>query len=438
MVKVKTIVRIQEEESRETQNDIFKRHKNTDSTLHPFQQAREYVRALNAAKLEKIFAKPFIAALKDHTDSVLSLARSDKYLSLAVSGSANGEIKLWDLTKMTCKLSMNEAHAGFVNGLSMRGDYFASAGRDSVIKLWSFDGNSEIYNSSMPLNAVDISWEGDLFASCGHDGVQVWDFKRSEPLSEYQWGSDSTTKIKYNPTEFHLLGTTVTDRSIILIDTRANSCLQKFTLKMKSNDFAWNPREPMNFTVANEDTNLYTFDMRNLSEPIKIHKDHINAVTSVSYSPTGREFASGSFDKTVRIFDVRDGRSKEVYHTRRMQWIHAVEFTGDGKFVLTGSDDTNVRVWKAKADEQLKTLMPREQEAINYRERLKKKYQYVPEMRRILKHRHLPRYLFKTRKIKQIQKESEFRKERNRRAHTKPENIKNIKEKSTVVINEEE
>ena len=224
------------------------------------------------------------------------------------------------------------------------------------------------------------------------------------------------------------------DRSIILIDTRSNLAIAKFKLQLKSNDVAWNPQEPINFTLANEDGNLYTFDMRKLNEANRIHKDHLNSVTSVSYSPTGREFASGSFDKTVRIFDIRDGRSREVYHTRRMQWIYSVEFTGDAKFVLTGSDDTNIRVWKSQAHVPLKVLLPKEQEAMLYRERLKKSYQFVPEMRRLLKHRHLPRYLFKQRKIKQIQKESAFRKEKNRQAHTKAENISIVPEKQKVIV----
>ena len=33
-----------------------------------------------------------------------------------------------------------------------------------------------------------------------------------------------------------------------------------------------------------------------------IHKDHIGAIIDLDYSPTGREFVTGSFDKTVRIF----------------------------------------------------------------------------------------------------------------------------------------
>lgn len=37
-------------------------------------------------------------------------------------------------------------------------------------------------------------------------------------------------------------------------------------LQMRSNAVAWNPQEPMNFVCANEDTNLYTFDLRNLNQ----------------------------------------------------------------------------------------------------------------------------------------------------------------------------
>jgi DDB1- and CUL4-associated factor 13 len=41
-----------------------------------------------------------------------------------------------------------------------------------------------------------------------------------------------------------------------------------------------------------------------------IHKDHIGAVTDIDYSPTGREFVSGSFDRTLRIFNYDSGRSR--------------------------------------------------------------------------------------------------------------------------------
>lgn len=37
--------------------------------------------------------------------------------------------------------------------------------------------------------------------------------------------------------------------------------------------------------------------------PVTVHMDHVSAVTCVDYSPTGREFVCGSYDKTIRIFE---------------------------------------------------------------------------------------------------------------------------------------
>ena len=50
--------------------------------------------------------------------------------------------------------------------------------------------------------------------------------------------------------------------------------------------------------------------MRRLDSALCVHVDHVSAVLDVDYSPTGQEFVSGSFDKTVRIFSVNKGRSR--------------------------------------------------------------------------------------------------------------------------------
>ena len=51
---------------------------------------------------------------------------------------------------------------------------------------------------------------------------------------------------------------------------------------------------------------------------------------------SGREFVSGSYDKTVRIFPVEKGRSREVYHTKRMQRLSCVSWSRDNRFILSG------------------------------------------------------------------------------------------------------
>lgn len=57
---------------------------------------------------------------------------------------------------------------------------------------------------------------------------------------------------------------------------------------------------------------LYTYDMRCLDKPLTVHMDHVSAVLDVDFAPTGKEFVSASFDKTIRIFPKDGGHSRSV------------------------------------------------------------------------------------------------------------------------------
>lgn len=95
----------------------------------------------------------------------------------------------------------------------------------------------------------------------------------------------------------------------------------------------------------------------------------------IDYAPTGREFVSGSYDRTVRIFPVNTGKSREVYHGQRMQKskfiilfkdlikyfkflrIFAVCYSLDNEYVISGSEDMNIRLWKSNASKPLGTVI---------------------------------------------------------------------------------
>jgi WD repeat and SOF domain-containing protein 1 len=64
--------------------------RNLDPLQHPFARARERTRAVNAAKLARMFAKPFVGALAGHIDAVEVLARPPGDLSALASGSWDG------------------------------------------------------------------------------------------------------------------------------------------------------------------------------------------------------------------------------------------------------------------------------------------------------------------------------------------------------------
>jgi hypothetical protein len=56
---------------------------------------------------------------------------------------------------------------------------------------------------------------------------------RSEPLHSFEWGSDSVTSVRWNPSESHVLAATGTDRSIALYDVRGATPIRKVTLEVR-------------------------------------------------------------------------------------------------------------------------------------------------------------------------------------------------------------
>lgn len=96
-MKVKVISRSTDEFTRERSQDLQRVFHNFDPNLRTQEKAVEYQRALNAAKLDKIFARPFIGAMDGHIDAVSCMAKNPNYLKGIFSGSMDGDIRLWDI-----------------------------------------------------------------------------------------------------------------------------------------------------------------------------------------------------------------------------------------------------------------------------------------------------------------------------------------------------
>lgn len=216
---------------------------------------------------------------------------------------------------------------------------------------------------------MDHSLGAPEFATSGQV-VQIWTYERSHPVYLLEWNIDSILKVKYNPSDPNILAATCIDRSLILYDVRGETPVQKITLPNKAMALSFNPLEPMNLVVGNDDSNCYSFDLRRMDRARTIHKGHVGAITDVDFAPNGREFISGSFDRTLRIFPHDGPSSREVYHTKRMQIVSSVQFTMDSHYVLSGSEDMNIRMWRSVAWQAEGAQSSREERAALYRDKL--------------------------------------------------------------------
>ncbi|KAH9024961.1 WD40 repeat-like protein [Lactarius hengduanensis] len=454
MVKISVLQRAPSAHLPARPGDPTPTHRNLDPLLHPFSRARERIRALNAAKMERIFSKPFIAALEGHSDAVEVLARRPNSITDVASASWDGEIIVHNAGRRTHFAKIPGAHKGKVSGLCWADENrILSCGVDRNIKMWdacqdtqldpSEAGQSRlkplaVFPGKGTLHSIDHHTKDPIFASSSTI-VQIWDETKSAPVMDitFSTSAESVTRVRFNPSEPSVLASIGSDRTFILYDIRTGKAERRVVMQMKNNDLSWSPTFPTTILLASEDHSLYTFDTRRLDTPTQMYKAHVSAVTSCDWSPTGTEFVSGGWDRTLRIWKEGRGSQPEVYHTKRMQRVLATAFTADARFVLSGSDDGNVRIWKANASEKLGVITARERSAIEYRDALKDRWKMDAEIGKVQRSRHIPKPVYKAAQLKRTMEEAQRVKEERRRRHTRAGESKPKAARKKVVIAEQ-
>ncbi|KKY17742.1 putative small nucleolar ribonucleoprotein complex subunit [Phaeomoniella chlamydospora] len=428
-------------------SNVVKQSRNLDPAQHPFERAREYTRAVNAVKMERMFAAPFVAQLGEgHVDGVYTMAKDPGSLQRFASGSGDGVVKIWDLTSRG-EVWQTKAHQNVVKGTCWTPDRkLISCAADKTIKVF------DPYNTESNSAPISTYLGNSGFTGLSHHrnhpsiaasstNISIYDLSRPAtiPSQILHWptSTDTITSVAFNQTETSILASTALDRAVVLYDLRTSSPLSKLTLRLASNAVSWNPMEAFNFAVANEDHNVYIFDMRKMDRALNVLKDHVAAVMDVEFSPTGEELVSASYDRTIRLWNRDRGHSRDIYHTKRMQRVFSVKYTPDSQYVLSGSDDGNIRLWRANASSRSNIKSARQRQALEYDQALVSRYAHMPEIRRIKRHRHLPKTIKKAGEIKKEELASLKRKEENVRKHSKPGTMPRQSEREKMVLTTE-
>jgi WD40 repeat protein len=88
---------------------------------------------------------------------------------------------------------------------------------------------------------------------------------------------------------------------------------------------------------------------------LRVFEGHTSIVNAVAFSPDGKQQASGSNDRTIRLWDVATGTTRQTLegHTN---CINDVAFSPDSKQLVSASDGQTVRLWDAATGAALQML----------------------------------------------------------------------------------
>ncbi|MCP4042701.1 MAG: protein kinase, partial [Gammaproteobacteria bacterium] len=240
----------------------------------------------------------------------------DKNCRLALTGSEDGLLSLWDSIQGKC-LRTIKGHQGQIYTVSFTpdGQHIISGGKDGLIKTWLLESGQCEYTFRGHLGSVrslSMGLSGDLIVS---------------------GGEDHTLKLWKPPQEYCLLSMdghrgTITAVCFDLEGRYALSGSDDGTLKQ------WN---------------LET------GQSTRTFKGHTGGVTSISLNGDGSNGLSGSQDESLRLWDLRSGECLRQFPAKQGA-VNTVALSRDGRYALSGGQDGNIRLWEVERGVCLRTF----------------------------------------------------------------------------------
>lgn len=264
----------------------------------------------------------------------------------ALSGSADGTVRLWDLTTGK-EVGRFDGHEGDVYcvAFSPSGNQALSGGKDQTVRLWDLDSEKEIKKFVGHVNMVTcvaFAPEGTKIASGGYDGViRIWDTTTGKEVQHMSGNLKTIKCLAFTPDGEQLISGG-SDKLLSLWRVKDGHLVRNFSGCRDEITCVAVSMDGTRALSACKDLTIRVWDVGS-GEELKCLVGHGNWIQKAQFIAVDKAI-SGSLDKTFRVWDLDSGKELRSYTTQHFgMW--SLGFSDNGDRAITGSDDFTLRVW---------------------------------------------------------------------------------------------
>jgi WD40 repeat protein/class 3 adenylate cyclase len=300
------------------------------------------------------------------SDPILSatFSQDGKLVVAEYDHSPTYPVVIWNAQTGAQMLDLPDAGAAATlapQAISSDGRYLLTMGKDGVVRLWDLTTKAELKSfkahTAEARRALFMPGSGDrqiLSASADNDTL-LWD---ADPQPQYPEYSDLGGAYEQLPG--YVIGPSVDQKSILVIDTQSGKELHRITVPGGFNWFSW-PGARYFAAETNETGTVWDTKTGNQVASFAVPNAYI-----FQPSHDDRYVVSGSTDGVVALWDVQTSKMvRDFKGFTNTVTIGSADISADDKYVVAvsnqiGGQDKSIRIWDAQSGQLVQSIAGRD------------------------------------------------------------------------------